>query len=269
MYFQPSWRVLTVGDGDLSFSYSLKQRCPSLQLQASVLDSESALSAKYQTHFAQSLQRTGVPVHFGIDITDPASWKGKIVDVFDVVIFQFPLIPQLLKIKGMEEYDRAVQHNLQHRRLLRYFLVHSALHLLCEKGARLSYISSKDVKPYSHWDIENAITLNTGIRYLGKTPFDASDYSEYQVRNVNRDNYVADTRGYTYVYSDKTHHENAFSLIKPTQRSGDYCRLCNKGPFGDKKQRDAHILSPRHQRMQTFDQAWHNYLTTVSKKEKS
>mgnify|MGYP000046988277 CR=1 FL=1 len=47
MYIDPKWRVLTVGDGDLSFSASLLKNYQPQQLTATIYDSKGSLDEKY------------------------------------------------------------------------------------------------------------------------------------------------------------------------------------------------------------------------------
>ena len=61
MYINPKWRILTIGDGDLSFSVSLLKNYQPRALTATVFDSQLSLSTKYvlpqrwnaQTHNAK------------------------------------------------------------------------------------------------------------------------------------------------------------------------------------------------------------------------
>jgi hypothetical protein len=47
MYINPDWRILTVGDGDLSFSASLMAHHKPRSLTATIFDSRATLMRKY------------------------------------------------------------------------------------------------------------------------------------------------------------------------------------------------------------------------------
>lgn len=96
MYLKPNLRILTIGDGDFSFSASLWNHFQPKQLTASVLDTQECLNEKYQSHFADQLSISGLQkILFGFDITQPQTWphKKSLEKQFDLVIFQFPLVP--------------------------------------------------------------------------------------------------------------------------------------------------------------------------------
>ena len=74
MIIDKQWRILTIGDGDLSFSNALfKHHQPAL-LTATVYDSLTTLSNKYNDNFYQQLKKQNIPVFFEFDITKPCSW---------------------------------------------------------------------------------------------------------------------------------------------------------------------------------------------------
>ena len=75
MYIDSNWRILTVGDGDLSFSHALLKRFNPKLLTASVLDSEQVLLAKYGENSLAQLKQAGIDVVTELDITDSNSWQ--------------------------------------------------------------------------------------------------------------------------------------------------------------------------------------------------
>lgn len=207
MKIQPHWRILTIGDGDLSFSHSLAKYHPCKQLVATVYDQESVVREKYANHqFLDALRQKNISVYTGVDIQKPSDYKHTLADhlhQFDAVIFQFPLITGEDAYKAFKHSQKHTSANLLNRILLRSFLINSVKDLLDPQGEQLCFISSKDVKPYIEWDIERSLNLNTHIHYLGKMPFHIEDFPEYQIRNVNRDKFVKDTKSFTYVWSPK------------------------------------------------------------------
>ena len=69
MIIKKKWRILTVGDGDLSFSNALLSHQPRA-LTATVYDSLATMSGKYGDHFYQQLRAENMPVLFEFDVTD-------------------------------------------------------------------------------------------------------------------------------------------------------------------------------------------------------
>lgn len=264
MIIKPNWRILTIGDGDLSFSLSLnKHHCP-LQLTATIFDSIDELSSKYGlTHFDE-LTLSGSKVITGVDIMQPKSWKGMPKHAFDLVIFQFPLIPGF---KSKEEFAKrcdGISTNTLNRLLLRTFLENSFAHFLDPKGEQLAFITSKDVKPYREWNIEQSLINNLDLFYLGSMPFDITLFPDYKIRNVDRDKHVKDTSGLTYVWSKKPEHVLRPQLDRPRYLKDDCCGMCRIGPFENAMDWEAHKASKKHLLMMDYEKQWLNLLSTES-----
>lgn len=260
MYINPKWRILTVGDGDLSFSVSLLQHHNPHQLTATIFDDYQTLSEKYGDEHFQQLQKHACPIFTGVDVTDPESWSALPRHSFDLVIFQFPLLPGFASVGEFQDKCANVSVNLLNRRLLRQFLQSSFAHFLDPKGAQLCFITSKDVKPYREWNIEYALTPGTDINYVGAMPFDIANFPGYRIRNVDRDKHVKETKGTTYIWSLKEHTELDDKLTQPKPLEGDHCTFCRAGPFTSAQHRKEHENSKKHQRMQFFDKQWNDYL---------
>lgn len=261
--FKPEWRVLTVGDGDLSFSRALTTMLEPSSLCATVLDSKEALDAKYQHHEASHLSRLGVNIHFGVDICDSASFVDRIAPDYDAVVFQFPLVVATSDIEAHQQSQAVGGSNIRNRILLRSFLLNSFRHILAPSGPRLCFITSKDVKPYSHWGLEGGLIHGTDVKFLGRVPFNTTAYPEYRVRNVERDKFVKDTASYTYVYSDTAPREsdiNHLPLTVPKHCLPSHCPLCGVGPFLDNHSMHEHEKSKRHLKMAEYDLLWKRYL---------
>jgi len=262
MYVDPKWRILTVGDGDLSFSRALLIHHRPRLLEASVLDSEAALLRKYAENDLPVLRENGIPVHTGIDITDPKSVQviGK---KFDLIVFQFPLIPAFASPEEFEPHLAHVSTNLLNRKLLRQFLIHSFLYLLDEAGPRICYITSKEVKPYRQWNIETSLNCGLAIPCLGSMPFEYSRFPGYRIRNVNRDSVVTDTGSRTFVWSTNPPVELTVKLTSTLFIGADYCEICRVGPFVTEKDRSRHLHSKRHQKMQVYENQWSRYIQSA------
>ncbi len=260
MFIDAEWRILTIGDGDLSFSSSLLKHHKPRQLTATVFDSYSTLSNKYGDYHYQQLMQRDCQVLTKVDITNPGSWSALPRKSYDVVIFQFPLIPGF---KSQAEYKKqcgTLSTNTLNRRLLRAFLVNAFTHFLDSKGAQLCFITSKDVKPYREWNVENALTKDTSIDYLGSLPFKIADFPGYQVRNVDRDKHVKETQGITYVWGRPGNTEHSEQVSLPKYFGADYCSFCRAGPFACEQDRHEHNHSKRHTMMTNFEQQWIKHL---------
>jgi len=255
MLIKPNWRILTIGDGDLSFSASLWQNFKPKQLTATVFDSQKTLENKYQHHAINLLNTDpNQQVLFGFDVTKPETWSTLDKQQFDLVIFQFPLVPafedpQYFHNKG------DISINTLNRLLLRQFLIHCEKYFLDLAGQQLCYITSKDVKPYCEWNIENS--LNQGlehIQYLGSMPFEINKFPGYKVRNVDRDKHVKDTQGITYVWSPKEHDKALLGALEAkSHQSDDCCEICKAGPFVSTSDKTRHEKTKKHRLMQQYE----------------
>ncbi|MEH6448840.1 MAG: class I SAM-dependent methyltransferase [Oleispira sp.] len=274
MFIKPNWRILTIGDGDLSFSASLWQAFSPKQLTATVFDSQQTLEDKYQQHAIEQLKTApNQQVLFGFDVTQPDSWpdtwKALNNKQFDLVIFQFPLVPafedtQYFHNKG----DTSI--NTINRLLLRQYLIHCAHYFLDPKGKQLCYITSKDVKPYNEWNIENSLNQDLNhIHYLGSIPFEITNFPGYKIRNVDRDKHVKNTQGITYVWSSKAQrvesskndtegHDKALLevLEAKSHQSEDCCGICKAGPFVSASDKTLHEQTKKHRLMQQYEQQY-------------
>ena len=269
MFIKPNWRILTIGDGDLSFSASLWNNFKPEQLTATVLDSQKTLENKYQYHAIKQLQTDpNQTILFSFDVTNPDSWSNLPERSFDLVIFQFPLVPAFEDPEFFHKMGD-ISVNTLNRLLLRKFLIHCTEYFLDPNGKQLCYITSKDVKPYCEWNIENSLNQDLEhIEYLGSMPFNIEDFPGYKVRNVDRDKHVKDTQGITYVWSpktDNTTHESELieKLIAKSHQGEEYCEICKAGPFVSTSDKLLHEQTKKHRLMQQYEQ---QYKKTLFKK---
>jgi len=268
MYINPAWRILTIGDGDLSFSHSLLENYRPKALTATIFDEHSSLSTKYGVAHFQQLQAQGCEVLTGFDVTNEQTWGQLDKHKFDAVIFQFPLIPAFNSAEDFKQQCQNISLNTLHRRLLRKYLLNCFEHFLDSNGAQLAFITSKDVKPYRQWQVEQSLTLNTDICYLGSMAFEIEKFPGYKIRNVDRDKHVKDTQGITYVYSRSVNTEftnTAFDntelakkMSKPNYLGDNYCSYCRVGPFYTAQDKQNHLNSKKHQKLALFEQQWLN-----------
>ena len=256
MIINKKWRILTIGDGDLSFSNALLKSHQPASLTATVYDSLTTLSGKYGDLFYQQLKEENIPVLFEVDACNENSWTDLVKNSFDVVIFQFPLLPAFSSFSEYKHRCADLNPNILNRRLLRTFLINSFNHFLDPDGQQLCFITSKDVKPYRQWNIENALHLQTDIHYLGSIPFDIEMFPGYKVRNVDRDKHVKDTRGLTYVWSRQKNHSIINKLTAAQYQGNNYCTACRAGPFSTELDAVEHKQSKKHLKMMEYESLW-------------
>jgi hypothetical protein len=293
MYIKPNWHILTIGDGDLSFSASLWARFKPRSLTATILDDLGTLASKYGDDANyQSLVTEGCQVLTCFDVTDISSWEKLTLNQFDLVIFQFPLIPAFTSKKEYTNNCTNFSVNTLNRRLLRKYLQNSFTYFLAESGAGLAYISSKEVKPYIQWNIESSLIIHTPFAYLGKTPFIIDAFPGYKIRNVDRNKHVKDTLSFTYIYTkekdaeQKTKQlekalccpetESINSALRPNHKAVElitkknnqhltafnHCSLCDTGLFTNEVDKQLHLSSKKHQQMALYNHQWLEYLAS-------
>ncbi|MBQ0732367.1 MAG: DUF2431 domain-containing protein [Oleispira antarctica] len=271
MFIKPNWRILTIGDGDLSFSASLWNHFKPAQLTATVFDSQQTLEDKYQHHAIEQLTTDpNQQVLFDFDVTNPDTWPKSWSSLdtsnlsdksFDLVIFQFPLVPAFEDPDCFHKMGD-ISINTLNRLLLRQFLIHCTEYFLDPKGKQLCYITSKDVKPYSEWNIENSLNQDLEhINYLGSMNFDINKFPGYKIRNVDRDKHVKDTQGITYAWSSKIDsqgHDNTLldALTAKSHRRESYCEICKAGPFVSTSDKTLHEQTKKHRLMQQYEQQY-------------
>lgn len=259
-----TWKVITIGDGDLSFSRALVKRWPGIEICATVLDSQQVVREKYPLNAIDELEKGGHRVLFEVDITQPGSFADQLKRVFDVAIFQFPLVPNGGKRRPGQSWHQGVDSNLLNRRLLHAFLLNSAQFLHSEQGPALCYITSKDVKPYCDWNI-TCLGEPGPLKYKGQTLFNPGDFPAYRIRNVDRDKQVKSTAAITYVWTGKPEAVPQLNLQPPPRVSQEYCGLCDAGPILTILDWQHHRNSKLHRRRFDYQQRWERFLEAQNK----
>ena len=260
MYLNPNWRVLTVGDGDLSFSHALHTHLNPKKLVASTYDDATTLTTKYADNALTALKADSITVLNSFDVTTPKTWQRLNGELFDVVIFQFPLLPAFVGEAAFRKNTQTASMNTLNRALLHQFIKYATDFALDCNGPMLCYITSKDVKPYREWNIEGSLHHGLTSRYLGQMPFDISLFPGYKIRNVDRDKHVKDTSGISYVFSPKEVPELKSLLTIPVYLNEDSCGLCRVGPFHGEEDKQKHLLAKKHQQMLVFEADWQAWL---------
>ncbi|WP_462168150.1 class I SAM-dependent methyltransferase [Pseudoalteromonas lipolytica] len=264
MFLDPTWRILTVGDGDLSFSHAIAKHVKPAQLTASTYDAAQTIEDKYADNALSQLRTLGIRVLTEFDVTKPSAWQRLDQQRFDVVIFQFPLIPAFKGEAAFKAQTGSGSMNVLNRALLYQYLKYAHRFALDKNGPMLCFITSKDVKPYREWNIEGSLNQGLPCHYIGQMPFDISRFPGYKIRNVDRDKHVKDTSGITYVFSSKKDNDICSMLTIPPYLGEKHCALCRVGPYMAKEDEDKHLRSKKHLQMEKFEQDWQAWLALNS-----
>lgn len=261
MLIDKQWRVLTIGDGDLSFSSSIATHIQPKTLVATVFDSSVELIQKYTNQRLNELLDANISVLTCFDVTDATTWQHLPAKSFDLVIFQFPLVPNNVSFQQHQKNSELGSSNTMNRWLLHRYLKHCFEYFLAADGQRLAVITSKDVKPYRQWAIESSITQGLPAQYIGQAPFNVDEFAGYQVRNVDRDKFVKETQAISYFYSDQEQPTLAAKLTMPNYCNNEhYCAMCRVGPIENTSDWLAHNMSKRHRQMSEYETQWQRRL---------
>lgn len=156
--YKSTQRILTVGDGNFTFSRALARGLKSgPKLAATSYDTSDELRAAYDCEdVLTELRDSGARVYHGVDAcelpTTLAQAKSaasgeddqpELAEEYDRIVFQFPLVRRKLTA---EEHRKDPNEAIRNRRLLRLFL-ESSVPLLAPGGE--VHITSKIGKPYS------------------------------------------------------------------------------------------------------------------------
>lgn len=177
--FNPTDRILLVGEGDFSFSHSLLTAHNCTSLLATSFDTHPVVLAKYP-QAASNIQALGGAqsgeshVLYDVDATRIGTGGvrggGKPVKRggFDKIVFNFPHVGGLTK-----DVDRQIRHNQE---LLLGFL-RAAGPLLASNGAIV--VTIFEGQPYDRWDLRG-LARNAGLKAQRSFKFQSSAYPGYR-----------------------------------------------------------------------------------------
>jgi 25S rRNA (uracil2634-N3)-methyltransferase len=184
LIYRSTDQILTLGDGDLSFSMALARRLGGKshhRMVASTYEPLETLLEIYQpqiTGVLKSLRDMDVECFNGVDATSLRTTlpEGKYGGYFDRIIWNFPCV------RAMYGADGQVTELEDNKRLLSLFF--SNCDYLLKKSADGAeflgevHIVHKTVEPFSWWDIIG-IALSAGFRCRGVIVFDKYLYPGY------------------------------------------------------------------------------------------
>ncbi|XP_021310116.1 uncharacterized protein LOC8055837 [Sorghum bicolor] len=163
--------ILTVGDGDFSFSLALASKFGSGALMvATSLDTYEVLIGKYRDAESNTtkLKRLETMVLHGIDVKRMKYHTDLTSRRFDRIVFNFPHAG----FKGKEDDMHLIK---LHKKLLRDFFS-NARHLLMPCGE--IHVRHKRGGPYERWDLEHLASESSLIMFA-KESFQKADYPGY------------------------------------------------------------------------------------------
>ena len=175
--FEPTNRILLVGEGDFSFSSALLTTHACTSLIATAFDPEPTVISKYPqaaSHISALTSVEGCKVLYGIDATKigkggvgsggKATKKGG----FDRIVFNFPHVGGLTK-----DVYRQVRHNQE---LLQGFFK-AAQPLLAVNGTIV--VTVFEGEPYEQWNLR-ALAKDAGMKVQRSFRFQAEVYPGYR-----------------------------------------------------------------------------------------
>lgn len=176
-FYSTKARILTVGDGDLSFSRSLAKQGYAHKLIATTHESLESIYHTYPNaeDILSSLRSDGVTLYHEIDATTLETYPQlQDADRFDIVIWNFPCIRV---DKGADGQVSELELN---RNLLRSFF-QSVVSILGTGGE--VHIAHKTIEPFSWWGLCD-IAEREGFHLYRKIVFDRCNFPGYTNRKV-------------------------------------------------------------------------------------
>lgn len=164
LYFEK--RVLTVGDGDFSFSLSLAEQGVS-SLVATSYESGESVTRTYPTvsHTLPTLRDLRVPIHHDVDATNiqvscPA--LDAHLKYFDIIVWNFPCVAEVKGADGQSDLQNV------NKQLLRDFFDNAKKYLV--DGGEI-HVTHKTIEPFCWWGIIE-LGIASGLYYHGSVVFD-------------------------------------------------------------------------------------------------
>ena len=251
--------ILTVGDGNLSYSLSLatmyKDDGDKCQITATTYDSLEGLKAKYgdvkMEETISTLVSLKAKVLHGVDATSLSKSLGGMK--FDLIIFMHPLVPSDERFAFIQSRGDHFATVIINRLMITKFL-RSAQPFLADDNSEI-HITMKNVYPYSWWRIDKLAALAPPLQYLACVESDTSSLAHYESRNVERDQPFPLTASLTFIYGQRPPQPT-------TERPGNFkCEVC-ACRFSGKGDQGKHNASKKHQKRVDLEISWTEFLKT-------
>lgn len=190
LYENINQRILSVGDGDLSFALSLAKRLGKTSVTGSTYLSSSEFYQVYENAkeiLEEARLYSNLQVLHSVDATElgrkrtPLSSKKD--EYFHKVVWNFPCVAPTQTINSKESArDGQNQEMEMNKELLAHFF--KRVHRVCVPGGEI-HIIHKTKPPYSHWGIID-IAEKSGLLYRSSVVFDKSLYPGYKNRKARK-----------------------------------------------------------------------------------
>lgn len=210
--------VLTVGDGDLSFSLALSKVLGAKSVVATTYESRNSIIASYPDTGKSNIEQLtlqGTELYHGVDANDLLSTLSIPTDrKFDYVVFNFPCIAT--EVAG--EDGQSEEMSINQRLLTRFGL--GAQQLINPGG--FVHVSHKTKAAFKHWGVTRFVCEESDLKCLGAIVFDRCAYPGYVNRKARDRKSFPATDAVTYVF---TREEAPGAMIddskKPTIQMGE------------------------------------------------
>ena len=188
-------RVLTVGDGDLSFSVALAERGECASLTASTLEPDlETLQREYDGLDVRGNAKRIDDVRYGVDAR-----RLTFDESFDRIVFNFPCLPVAAGKDGNSEGSgKADASAIEENKALVRAFVRSAVPLLAPGGE--IHLAHKTKEPFSWWGFPDLVS-HTLLTYRGALVFDRAAYQPYANRKARDRKSFSAIDAVVYVYS--------------------------------------------------------------------
>ncbi|KAJ0398184.1 hypothetical protein P43SY_000553 [Pythium insidiosum] len=208
-------RILTVGDGNFSFSLALARALQGdddgaapVELVVTSHESRDSVVETYPDG-ARILEELAsmphVQVHHGVDATDAAQMQA--LGTFDRVLWNFPCVRVP---RGQDGQNEEMELN---KALLSSFFGHVAAMLTPGRGQ--VHVTHKTKPPYSQWGIE-ALAEAKGLVHVRSVVFDRCLYPGYTNKKVLSRGSFPIWDSQTFVFAPATHADETVELTPVT-----------------------------------------------------
>ncbi|XP_051190790.1 heavy metal-associated isoprenylated plant protein 41-like [Lolium perenne] len=195
-HYSSDQSILTVGDGDFSFSLALATAFGSgKNIVATSLDTYEELNTKYSHAVSnvKELERLGATVLHGVDVKEMNVHADLWPRLFDRIVFNFPHAG----FNGREDNADMIK---SHQELVRGFFS-TARHMLFRQGE--VHVTHKTKHPYWTWGIEQ-LASESSLTMLEEAAFQIQDYPGYNQKRgsgwrCDRDFDISDSRTFIFL----------------------------------------------------------------------